>query len=207
MTQLHILHMLERHGEMPMSRLADVLDVSVSNATGLVDRMEERGLVARTRVPEDRRVVLVEITSGRRLTMLGDAESLRDDIMRRVLVAHRPVATSADIACAMTDLRTAVEAEVTDPASTIHAHQHTREGLTHQWKPFRHDAGDYTPTLEEDPALGLSHRAKMEILFAVMLGLFLGALDQTIVGPALPTIVTELSRQRLLRLGRSRSTC
>src|SRR6476646_11529823 len=51
----------------------------------------------------------------------------------------------------------------------------------------------YTPTLEEDPALGLSHRAKMEVLFAVMLGLFLGALDQTIVGPALPTIVTQLN--------------
>src|SRR5215211_2228045 len=50
-----------------------------------------------------------------------------------------------------------------------------------------------TPTLEDDPALGLSHRAKMEILFAVMLGLFLGALDQTIVGPALPTVVTELA--------------
>ena len=51
----------------------------------------------------------------------------------------------------------------------------------------------YTPSFAEDPALGLSHRAKMEILFAVMLGLFLGALDQTIVGPALPTIVTQLS--------------
>jgi EmrB/QacA subfamily drug resistance transporter len=50
-----------------------------------------------------------------------------------------------------------------------------------------------TPTLAEDPALGLSQRAKIEILFAVMLGLFLGALDQTIVGPALPTIVTQLS--------------
>ena len=52
---------------------------------------------------------------------------------------------------------------------------------------------EYVPTLEEDPALGLSQREKMEILFAVMLGLFLGALDQTIVGPALPTIVTQLS--------------
>jgi EmrB/QacA subfamily drug resistance transporter len=52
---------------------------------------------------------------------------------------------------------------------------------------------DRTPSLEDDPALGLPQRAKMEILFAVLLGLFLGALDQTIVGPALPTIVTKLA--------------
>ena len=58
---------------------------------------------------------------------------------------------------------------------------------------FPAESNGYTPSLAEDPALGLSHRAKMEILFAVMLGLFLGALDQTIVGPALPTIVTQLS--------------
>ncbi len=51
----------------------------------------------------------------------------------------------------------------------------------------------WTPTLEDDPALGLPIREKMEILFAVMLGLFLGALDQTIVGPALPTVVTQLA--------------
>jgi EmrB/QacA subfamily drug resistance transporter len=49
-----------------------------------------------------------------------------------------------------------------------------------------------TPTLAEDPALGLSHRAKLEILGAVLLALFLGALDQTIVGVALPQIVTDL---------------
>src|SRR6185436_12182769 len=52
---------------------------------------------------------------------------------------------------------------------------------------------NYAQTLEDDPALGLPIREKMEILFAVMLGLFLGALDQTIVGPALPTIVTQLN--------------
>ena len=59
-------------------------------------------------------------------------------------------------------------------------------------EPLPAEADVRFPTVEEDPALGLSHRAKMEILFAVMLGLFLGALDQTIVGPALPTIVTDL---------------
>ena len=57
--------------------------------------------------------------------------------------------------------------------------------------PASHE-GD-TPSLEDDPALGLSQRAKLEVLFAVMLGLFLGALDQTSVGPALPTIVSQLS--------------
>jgi len=48
------------------------------------------------------------------------------------------------------------------------------------------------PSTEEDPALGLSRRTKFEILGAIMLGLFLGALDQTIVGPVLPHIVTDL---------------
>src|SRR6201988_5174745 len=59
MTHLHILWVLEHHGDVTMTRLADLLDVSLSNATGLVDRMAERGLVDRVRVPNDRRVVLV----------------------------------------------------------------------------------------------------------------------------------------------------
>ncbi|MEZ4597322.1 MAG: MDR family MFS transporter [Chloroflexota bacterium] len=44
----------------------------------------------------------------------------------------------------------------------------------------------------KDPALRLPHRRKMEILFAILLGMFLSALDQTIVGTALPTIVGDL---------------
>ena len=52
--------------------------------------------------------------------------------------------------------------------------------------------GPETPSVADDPALGLDRRAKFEILGAIMLGMFLAALDQTIVGPVLPTIVTSL---------------
>jgi EmrB/QacA subfamily drug resistance transporter len=38
----------------------------------------------------------------------------------------------------------------------------------------------------------LPHRTRLEILAAVLLGIFLAALDQTIVGTALPIIVTDL---------------
>jgi EmrB/QacA subfamily drug resistance transporter len=62
---------------------------------------------------------------------------------------------------------------------------------------FPIEAEDHTPSLADDPALGLSHRAKLEILFAVLLALFLGALDQTIVGVALPTIVRDLGGAEL----------
>ncbi|MEO6351159.1 MAG: MDR family MFS transporter, partial [Candidatus Limnocylindrales bacterium] len=45
--------------------------------------------------------------------------------------------------------------------------------------------------------LRMSPRARAEILFAILLGLFLSALDQTIVGTALPTVVTDLKGNEL----------
>src|SRR5262245_20288115 len=53
--------------------------------------------------------------------------------------------------------------------------------------------GAQAPSIAEDPALGLSQRSKLEILGAVLLGMFLAALDQTIVGPVLPKIISELN--------------
>ena len=44
----------------------------------------------------------------------------------------------------------------------------------------------------EHAAIEVNPRARFEILAAIMLALFLGALDQTIVGPVLPKISTEL---------------
>lgn len=55
---LQILWILQEHGPLPVSRLADWLGIGVPNVTGLLDRMEQRGLVERVRDAEDRRVVL-----------------------------------------------------------------------------------------------------------------------------------------------------
>ena len=49
------------------------------------------------------------------------------------------------------------------------------------------------PPLQDRAPIELPHRERMEILFAVLLGILLAALDQTIVGTALPTIVTDLN--------------
>jgi DNA-binding MarR family transcriptional regulator len=108
MAQLNILYSLQRSGEMPMSRLADVLNVSLSNATGLIDRMEERGFIERTRVPADRRVVMVRLTAeGSRV--LDEQNALSEDLMRRVLDRLGPNQLAV-VAQAMADLRTAAEA-------------------------------------------------------------------------------------------------
>ena len=48
-----------------------------------------------------------------------------------------------------------------------------------------------------DAALNLSPRAKLEILGAILLVMFMFALDQTVVGVALPKIITELGRNDL----------
>ncbi len=51
-----------------------------------------------------------------------------------------------------------------------------------------------TSAPDQDRApIELPHRVRLEILGAVLLGIFLAALDQTIVGTALPVIVTELN--------------
>lgn len=107
MAQLHILYTLERSGGMPMSRLADVLQVSLSNATGLIDRIEERGFVERTRVPEDRRVVLITVTdAGRR--MLEEVDAISTELLRSVF-ARIGRTQIAGVGRAIAELRRALE--------------------------------------------------------------------------------------------------
>jgi len=62
MAHMQTLWILQEHGPQPMTHLADLLGVAVPNATGIIDRMEQRGLVERLRDGADRRVVTVAQT-------------------------------------------------------------------------------------------------------------------------------------------------
>ena len=69
--QCHVLHLIEPGRPMPMGRLAETLACDASNVTGLVDRLESRGLVRRHPSAEDRRVKVLDLTpTGSRLRTL-----------------------------------------------------------------------------------------------------------------------------------------
>ncbi|MFP3942101.1 MAG: MarR family transcriptional regulator, partial [Thermoanaerobaculia bacterium] len=64
--QLATLRQLGRHGPLPAGRLARGISVSQATITGVVDRLEERALVTRSRDPRDRRRVVVDLTEAGR---------------------------------------------------------------------------------------------------------------------------------------------
>jgi DNA-binding MarR family transcriptional regulator len=59
------LKMLDPEGEgLPIVAMAQEMGCHSSNLTGLLDRLEARGLVRRATHPEDRRVKMVRLTQG-----------------------------------------------------------------------------------------------------------------------------------------------
>ena len=64
MAQAHLLKSLERPGGAPMSELAEALICDNSYITGLVDKLEDKGLVQRLASPDDRRVKLIALTEA-----------------------------------------------------------------------------------------------------------------------------------------------
>ena len=117
-THLHVLYLLE-NGAMTMSQLAERLDVSLPNVTGIVDRMEERGFVERGREPEDRRVVTVRATAGGH-EAVEEIDQIRRHSMRTILARLTP-AQQARALSTFTDMRAAAE-EAGDPE--VHSHRH-----------------------------------------------------------------------------------
>jgi DNA-binding MarR family transcriptional regulator len=64
--EFKVLLKLDRHGAMTAGELADVLSLSSGATTNRLDGLEEAGYLTRTRDPEDRRSVLVDVTPAGR---------------------------------------------------------------------------------------------------------------------------------------------
>ncbi|HEX5828816.1 MAG TPA: MarR family transcriptional regulator, partial [Candidatus Limnocylindrales bacterium] len=129
MTHFHVLTLLRHHDAMAMGRLAEILDASMSSTTGIIDRMEERGLVERVRVPDDRRVVLVRPTD-QGLALIDEAELVKSEVMAQAIARLTP-AELERLTAATLDLRRVIGEEVaSNPAyAALAACDHTSHPL------------------------------------------------------------------------------
>lgn len=64
LADIWILRRLRDHGPTPMSQFAALLGIPRSTATGVVDRLEGRGVAERVTHPTDRRTTLVRVAPG-----------------------------------------------------------------------------------------------------------------------------------------------
>ena len=80
--QAHVLRLLDQ--PLPMRALASRLCCDASNVTGIVDRLEQRGLVERRAAPSDRRVKLLVVTRR--------GQALRRRMLLRLAEAPEPIA-------------------------------------------------------------------------------------------------------------------
>jgi DNA-binding MarR family transcriptional regulator len=60
--QLSCLLALFEHGPLPPSQIAKQIMVNSSTVTGIIDRLEQKGFVERSRVSPDRRVITISLT-------------------------------------------------------------------------------------------------------------------------------------------------
>ena len=95
---LHVLSLLEADGPLSMTRLAEALDVSVASVTGIVDRLEQRGLVERRRSDNDRRVILVHPTAAGE-AVFSDLAANRRERLTRLLAEFSDEELTATLVC------------------------------------------------------------------------------------------------------------
>jgi len=81
--QATVLRLLEPDSPLPMRTVAARLCCDASNVTGIVDRLEERGLVRRQPSPKDRRIKMLVVTD--------DGVIMRTQLLERLAEAPEPI--------------------------------------------------------------------------------------------------------------------
>ena len=81
--QLILLNQIVKHDGIPMSTLAINMSLSSATITGIVDRLEKRGLVERTRGSSDRRQILIKATEIGIETLNSAPSPLQEQFVKR----------------------------------------------------------------------------------------------------------------------------
>jgi MarR family transcriptional regulator, organic hydroperoxide resistance regulator len=82
--QLKSLFFIADREKTNFKKLAEALNVTPPNVTGIIDRLVEQKLVSRTENPEDRRIMLLQITDeGRKL--LNNLREKRTTAMTKIM--------------------------------------------------------------------------------------------------------------------------
>jgi DNA-binding MarR family transcriptional regulator len=103
------LRSLEPGHPLAMSTLAEALACDASNITGIVDKLESRGLIARRGAEHDRRIKMLVVTERGR--------SLRERLIRRLLEPPAAICNlSAEVKGRLTAILRAVIVERLTPA-------------------------------------------------------------------------------------------
>lgn len=113
-THFQVLAVLDGQGPLSMTRLADHMGVSLPNATGIISRMEERGVVARTHDALDRRRVLVRVTDAGR-EVVRELSDLHRSQLTALIQAMTPE-RQENLLRAIRDVRATVEPASSPPA-------------------------------------------------------------------------------------------
>lgn len=66
--QIYVLHTASQQHP-SMNDLAEAMNCTRSNLTGITDRLEAGGFITRDRSPEDRRIILVRLTEKGEITL------------------------------------------------------------------------------------------------------------------------------------------
>ena len=117
--QLLCLREIRRNGPMNPGVLARSVSLSPATVTGILDRLEDRGLATRRRRNRDKRQVLVQLTEAGEGLLVGTPQPLQERFLERF--ESLPKERRHDVADVLEEVVAMLEAEDIDAAPLLSA--------------------------------------------------------------------------------------
>ena len=125
--QLICMRQLAKDGEIQTSHLAEAVNLSPPTVCGILNRLEQRGLVSRTRQPNDRRRVIVSLSESGQDTVNNAPPALHDSFLFKLRAL--PVEQQSVIHKTLTNLVSMMAATELDAAPILVPGESVTSGL------------------------------------------------------------------------------